>query len=252
MKYYEDIHYSSLDDPRLLLDIYAPDEDCLATLLWMHGGGLETGSRKDVSNMALELADEKIAVVAIDYRMYPQAGFPDFIEDAAEAAFWIFNNTGKYNLSSKVFIGGSSAGGYLAMMLCFARNYLDKYSIRPEQLSGFIFDAGQPTTHLNVLKYRGEDSRSCIIDQAAPLFYIRNSQPGRPLLILFSDDDIPCRLEQNHLLKATLISFGYDEKMIYMVEIMGYPHCVYNDAIGEDGHNILAGYVSRFIRSWSI
>lgn len=248
MKVYEDINYSVSKDPRLLLDIYAAEENCRATLLWMHGGGLETGSRKDVRTMASQLAEQGITVLSIDYRLYPQAKWPEFIEDAAAAVTWVMRHTGEYGFSANLFVGGSSAGAYLTMMLCFDREYLHRHDICPEQISGFIFDAGQPTTHLNVLKYRGEDARRCVIDSAAALYHIRDSRPNRPLLLLFSDDDIPCRLEQNHLFKATLISFGYEEKLIEMIEIKGYPHCGYNDAVDEDGNNLMAVILERFIR----
>ena len=44
-----------------------------------------------------------IAVASADYRMYPSAKYPDFIEDAAEAVHWVSENIGRYGNCKKLF-----------------------------------------------------------------------------------------------------------------------------------------------------
>lgn len=246
MKTYFDIDYCGQGDDMRRLDVFAPDEACRATVIWTHGGGLEAGSRKGFDGIAAQLCAQGIAFVSVEYRMYPAAAFPAFIEDCAAASRWVFDHAAQYGLSGRVFFGGSSAGGYLSMMLCFAPEYLAAVGLKSADFAGYIFDAGQPTTHFNVLKYRGEDSRLCRLDEAAPLYHIHDEQPGRPLKIIFSEHDMPARPEQNRLLIATLQHFGYDMSKIDVSFMEGYGHCGYAYKV-ENGRWILADLIGDFV-----
>ena len=79
--------------------------------VFFHGGGLEKGSKSGAYHFANYLTDRGIAVVSANYRMYPNAKYPDFIEDAAEAVYWVSENINSYGKCEKMFVGGSSAGG---------------------------------------------------------------------------------------------------------------------------------------------
>ena len=248
MKCWTDINYTPHDDDRRRLDIFAPEGECRATVLWTHGGGLEAGSRKGFDGIAGQLCAAGIGFVSVEYRMYPEFAFPAFVEDNADAAAWLAVHAGEYCLSDKIFIGGSSAGGYLTMMLCFARDYLENRGLTPERFTGYIFDAGQPTTHYNILKYRGEDPRLCRIDEAAPLWHVTGPQPGRPIQMIYASDDIPARPQQNELLLATMRHWGYDMSLVHVKKMEGYKHCGY-DYEQKDGQWVLAGIISEFVNS---
>ena len=246
MRTYFDIDYCGAHDDKRLLDVFAPDGDCRATVIWTHGGGLTAGSRKGFDGIAAQLCAQGIAFVSVEYRMYPSAAFPAFIEDCAVASRWVFDHATEYGLSKRIFIGGSSAGGYLSMMLCFADQYLADVGLKNTDFAGYIFDAGQPTTHFNVLKYRGEDSRLCRIDEAAPLYHIHDAQPDRPLKIIFSEHDMQARPEQNRLLIATLKHFGYDMNKIDVSFMEGYTHCGYAYEVKNDRW-VLADLIGNFV-----
>lgn len=149
----ENIPYSSQNGPQLL-DLYLPEGKNFPTLVYFHGGGLEGGDKQGHPFIPY-LASRGIAVVSANYRMYPEARYPDFVQDAADAVAWTVRNVGSYGGDGRVFVGGSSAGGYLSMMLCFAEQYLGVHDIAPCRIAGWIFDAGQPTTHFRVLQERG-------------------------------------------------------------------------------------------------
>jgi signal transduction histidine kinase len=83
-------------------------------------------------------------------------------------------NCSQYGNGEGVYVGGSSAGGYLSMMLCFNAAYLGAHGIDPTEISGWFHDAGQPTKHFTVLKYSGEDERLVIIDETARLSELVN------------------------------------------------------------------------------
>ncbi|MBQ8955169.1 MAG: alpha/beta hydrolase [Clostridia bacterium] len=248
MKCWTDINYTIHDDDRRRLDIFAPEGECRATVLWTHGGGLEAGNRKGFDGIAAQLCGEGVGFVSVEYRMYPDFVFPTFVEDNADAAAWLVEHAAEYGLSDKIFIGGSSAGGYLTMMLCFARRYLEKRGLTPERFAGYIFDAGQPTTHFNILRHRGEDPRLCRIDEAAPLWHVTDARPGRPVQVIYADNDMPARPQQNELLLATMRHFGYDMSLVRVKLMEGYGHCGY-DYEQKDGKWVLAGIIGDFVNS---
>lgn len=248
MKSWTDISYTFHDDDQRKLDIFAPEGACRATVLWTHGGGLEAGSRKGFDGIAAELAAQGIGFVSVEYRMYPEFAFPAFIEDTAQAAAWVKAHAREYGLSGNIFIGGSSAGGYITMMLCFAREYLARAGLTPEDFAGYIFDAGQPTTHFNILRHRGDDPRLCRVDEAAPLYHVTGPRPGRPIQVIYADGDMPARPEQNALLLATMRHFGYDMNLVRVKLMEGYGHCGY-DYEQKDGKWVLAGIISDFVNA---
>lgn len=248
MLIYTDIPYSARPDPSLCVDVAIPDEcPCRATLVWLHGGGIENGSRKLNEEWAAALCKSGVGIVSVEYRMFPTAQFPDFIVDCAEAVRWTFDHAVGYGLSENILLGGSSAGGYLTMMICFDRQYLAAFDLEPEDLCAYLFDAGQPTSHFNVLKYRGTDPRRLIVDEAAPLFHIQDTRPDRPLLITVADHDMPARLEQNYLLTATLKHFGYDMSKVDLHLMKGFGHCGYTHAKDESGRMIYADLIVKFL-----
>ena len=178
--------------------------------------------------------------------MYPTAVYPEFIRDAAAAVAWTYKNIGTYGNCKKFYVGGSSAGGYLSMMLCFDKSYLAPYNIDPAGIDSFIHDAGQPTVHFNVLRERGIDSRRVIIDESAPLYYIGREKEYAPMLFIISDNDMENRYEQTMLVLSTLKHFQYDESKIAL-KVMHGKHCQYCHENDQDSNNILGTIVYNYI-----
>ncbi|MBQ4075064.1 MAG: alpha/beta hydrolase [Clostridia bacterium] len=233
--------------PGCALDIYLPDNEVKAIFIYFHGGGLEAGDKKDAAVFADYLADRGIALISPNYRMYPGAKYPEFIEDAALAVKWAFDHMPDYTPCRKFFIGGSSAGGYLSMMLCFDRQYLGKHGIDPMMITGYIHDAGQPTCHFNVLRERGIDSRRVIVDDSCALYHIGTQKEYPAMLFLVSDQDMKNRYEQTMLVLSTLKHFGH-EKNIHLKVLHG-GHCHY---VGRapDGNGLSLGEMAAaFIES---
>ena len=229
----------------LLLDIHLPETDCFDLFVYIHGGGLEAGGRACVEVFARTLAKHGIATASIEYRMYPNAKFPEFIEDSALAVAWLKNNISNYGKCKRIFVGGSSAGGYLSMMLCFDKKYFNAVGMSPLDIAGYIHDAGQPTSHFNILRERGIDSRRIIVDETAPMYFVGMDEKYAPMLFIVSDNDMFGRYEQTLLMVKTLEDFGHKDN-VYL-EVFNGTHCAYVYKADENGEGILANSILKFV-----
>lgn len=236
-----------------MLDLYLPEtEKCKTLLIFFHGGGLENGDKTDDSIICNELAACGIAIVSANYRMYPDVIYPQYIEDAAKAVAWSLKHIKEYIIFDQIFIGGISAGAYLSMMLHFQPGFLAGYDVSENQISGYIFDAGQPTVHYNILKERGQDPRSVRVDEAAPIYYLegkRTVERKQRFLILISDQDIVGRREQNELLIRTMETHGYEKSQINYQVIKGYHHAGYENVKDAEGGYPYVRLLCEFIES---
>ena len=242
---YCDIQYKT----NLYLDLYLPKNKEFNLFVYFHGGGLENGSRKVVEAFVKTVTDKNIALASVDYSLYPHAKFPDFINDCACAISWLKENIKNFGKCNNIFVGGSSAGGYISMMLCFDNRYLKANGILPTDIAGFIHDAGQPTSHFNVLKELGEDSRRIIVDETAPLYFVGTSEKYAPMTFIVSDDDMFGRYEQTMLIVKTLEHFGH-KRTVFLKEMHG-GHCEYVRKKDEKGEGIFGEIIVEYINKMS-
>ena len=239
---HQDIEYKQ----NLFLDLYLPESVEFDLFVYFHGGGLEGGSRKGVEVFSKTLAKNNIATASVEYRMYPNAKFPDFIKDCAYSIRWLKDNIKDYGQCNRIFVGGSSAGGYLSMMLCFDERYLKEVGMLPTDIAGYIHDAGQPTAHFNVLKELGKDSRRLIVDETAPMYFVGLQEKYSPMLFIVSDDDMFARYEQTLLMVKTLEHFGHKDN-VYLQVLRG-KHCEHSYKVDENGEGILGNIINDFIK----
>ena len=243
MKIYPDIPYRG----ELMLDIYAPDTEGYTTFVWMHGGGMESGSRRDARALAENTAKYGCGFVSVEYRMYPAARYPDFVQDAADAVAFVQKHIGEYGGNGNVVVTGQSAGAYLTMMLYANPAFLRNAFADPGKITAFVSDSAQVTTHFNVLRERGIDSRAERIDEAAPLYYTDKLLDPKPLLLLWYADDMPCRPEQNRLMLKSLTRINTDA-VVKGVELAG-GHCAGSSVKDADGEFPYIKEAVRFLRS---
>lgn len=220
MRVLEDVKYGSGEND--YLDIYYPDTEEFDILVWFHGGGLESGNRKGIV-FAEDMIKEGMAVVSVEYRMYPTAVFPDFITDSARAVKYVLEHVATEKGAQRVFVSGGSAGAYITMMLAMDNKYLEEAGVDRSKIEGFISDSSQMTVHFNVLRERGLDTRLERIDEAAPMYYISEDCFDGNLLLIYYTEDMYCRMEQNRLFYKSIKRFC-PEQNIEIVELPG-GHC---------------------------
>ena len=111
MRVFKDISYCDIGHSRQVLDLHLPDREEFSVFIYFHGGGIEAGSKEQKFIEAL--VNKGVAVVAANYRMYPEVGYPVYLRDAARAVAYSLNKVKEYATYGKVWIGGISAGGYI-------------------------------------------------------------------------------------------------------------------------------------------
>ncbi len=202
------------------LDIYYPtNHKDFATVVWFHGGGLEGGDK----HFPRELLDKKTAIVTVSYRLSPKALCPAYLEDAAAAVAWTFKNIAGYGGdTTKIFIAGHSAGGYLALMLGLDKHWLGAYGIDANRLAGLIPFSGQTMTHYTIRKERMLPQARPVIDEFAPVYHVRADAP--PLLLITGGREIELlgRYEENAYLARLMKLAGHTQTTLY--ELEGFNH----------------------------
>jgi len=205
---------------RCVLDIYYPkDISGFATIVWFHGGGLSGGQKQ----IPKALMQKEVAIVAVNYRLYPKVKAPIYIDDAAAAVAWVFKNIKSYGGDpDAIFISGHSAGGYLASMVGLDKKYLNQYGVDANQIAGLIPFSGHTITHFTVREERGIEGTQPIIDDLAPLYHVRSDAP--PLLLITGDreKELLGRYEENAYMMRMMKVAGHQETSI--MEMDGYGH----------------------------
>jgi len=205
---------------RCRLDIHYPvGKSNIATVIWWHGGSLTGGNREIPS----QLRDKGIIVVAPSYRLSPKAKSPAYIEDAAAAVAWTYSHLPQYGGSDRlVFLSGHSAGGYLVTMVGLDRRWLAPYGIDPNHLAGLIPFSGQAITHFTIRSERGIPDTTPIIDEFAPIHFVRKDAP--PLLLITGDREreLLGRYEENAYFWRMMQLVGHPDTHIH--ELGGFSH----------------------------
>ena len=201
MRVIKNIQYGGSPDNQL--DLYLPQDTGFATIVYFHGGGLESGDKadKNYEEIAQAFVENGYGFASVNYRMYSAgAKFPQFLEDGALSISWIKARSKEYGGNGELYVSGQSAGAWMSMMLCLDERYLQGVCVSPLEIKGWVIDSAQMTAHFNVLKYEtGCDPNLQRINEYAPLYYLDGNTRFNRMLILFYENDMPCRAEQNML-----------------------------------------------------
>ncbi len=224
----EDLAYRSESSPgwnaymkeRCVLDLYRPrNRKGFSTVVWFHGGGLRGGTK----TVPPRLKEQGIAVVAVNYRLFPKVKCPAYIEDAAAAVAWTFKNIVRYGGDGKrIYVAGHSAGGYLTSMVGLDKSYLAAHEIDADRIAGLVPFSGHTITHFTPREERGIPGRQAVIDRFAPLFHVRAEAP--PLVLVTGDRELEMlgRYEENAYLWRMMKVAGHEETELH--ELGGFNH----------------------------
>lgn len=187
-------------------------------LLWAHGGGLGGGCAADpVQQEAFRsLLDAGIALAFYGYRLFPRAKHPEYLDDTAAAFAWLHKKIGEHGGDNRrIFLGGHSAGGYLAAQTGVDWQYLAAYGLSGENVAGVIPMAGQTVTHHAIRETRGVVGYRAMIDADAPCWHVRADAPA--YLCITADDDMPNRSAENRFFVDLLKTAGHKDAVFHEI-----------------------------------
>lgn len=106
---------------RLGLRFYTPHDlaGSSPALVFFHGGGWIYGDLTSHDALCRFLAESaQVRVVAVDYRLAPEAQFPAAVDDAWAAWEWVRDSASGLGIDpTRIAVGGDSAGGNLAAVV---------------------------------------------------------------------------------------------------------------------------------------
>ncbi|GAA4163883.1 hypothetical protein GCM10022286_24980 [Gryllotalpicola daejeonensis] len=117
-----DITYAVVGGTELRLDIHRASAPDAPVVVYAHGGGWARGSRTDRAGTRLAgLAEHGVTVVSVDYRLVPEAHFPEPVHDVKAAIRWLRAHGEQLGLPTDRLGGwGASAGAYLVSLVALS------------------------------------------------------------------------------------------------------------------------------------
>jgi acetyl esterase/lipase len=112
------LEFARAGETPLLLDLYIPENapKPRPLVVWIHGGGWQSGSKDQCR--ATPMVHHGYVVASISYRLTHQGSWPAQIQDCKAAIRWLRANADAYGIDpQRIGVWGSSAGGHLAALL---------------------------------------------------------------------------------------------------------------------------------------
>jgi acetyl esterase/lipase len=203
-----DLAYGPLARHRL--DVYRPQRPDApgTTVVFFYGGSWRAGAKADYRFIAESLTRRGITVVIPDYRVFPEAVFPAFIEDAALVTRWVHDNAVRLSIDqARVFLVGHSAGAHIAALVALDPRYLAAVGKRPRDVAGVVGISG-PYDFLPITSPRVREIFASAPDLTVtqPITFATANAP--PMLLVHGVEDRTVYPRNSLRLAARLRSLG--------------------------------------------
>jgi acetyl esterase/lipase len=193
------------ETPRQRFDLYLPKALTAPApiVLFFYGGAFRAGRKSEYRVVGEALASKGIIVVVADYRIYPEARFPDFLEDGAKALAAVHERAADFGGDpARIFLAGHSAGAYISVMLAANPAYLRAANADPSWIRGVIAIAGRyHELPINDAIIR-DTFRGPARPETRPATFITGTRP--PMLLVAGSRESPEVLESHSKLAGHL------------------------------------------------
>lgn len=210
----------------LFLDLHVPrptrdDQTACPLVIWVHGGGWESGSRRrlpvsfDEHWFVQRVLLAGFAVAAVDYRLCAEAGFPAPVDDIRSAMAWLAAHADDFGYdATRLVLWGESAGAHLALLATAAGGtphvaaVVDWYG--PTDLAALAAGAptvaagGEPALSPGMQQVMHDGGWG--VDAASPVRVLGPATP--PVFIAHGRDDSMVPLSQSEALREHLTGLG--------------------------------------------
>ena len=197
---------SGADPGKHRLDLFLAAGHDWPTLVFVHGGGWDTGDRAlrvgraDLyGNIGRFFASQGVTVAVISYRLVPAVDWRAQIDDVADAVAWVHNHIGERGgRPDAIFLMGHSAGAQLAARVALDPAPLGSRGVPSRAVCGTIgasgaaYDLADGETYrlgADVGYYRERFGKGAASDgdwqrEASPIRFVRADAP--PFLLLYA------------------------------------------------------------------
>lgn len=249
------------------LDFYrSKTDEKQPAIILIHGGGFSAGDKKYRKGRSQFFALHGFSVFCVNYGLAPKYIFPEPLKHIVAAANFVYDNAEAYNIdTTRIFVGGDSAGGYYAAMMA-AFNCSEKLKsaigVAPKfKFFGALFNCGvyDMRTVLDT-KYPFGLSKGVILsmsginpddfesykyrDVCVPAELVGKDYP--PSFIIYSDNDVFCKGQGDVMIDVLNKNGVYNE--FFSARYPGSNHCFSLTWSGDDAaaaNELLLSFVKR-------
>lgn len=221
-----DVPYRTIDGKPLRLDLYVPyDRTPGPTVLYIHGGGWQNGSKEQYVLWYLPYLELGLRVVAVEYRLSGEAPAPAAVEDCRCAFRWVVNHAAGYGIDPRrVVVTGGSAGGHLALLTAFGSPGFEaacaEAGLEEPKAQAVINYYGATdlvslwqTEDASLRKwFHASSVPEALAERLSPLTFVRSGLP--PVLTLHGDADTTIPYDQAVRLHRALTGRGVPNQLL--------------------------------------
>jgi len=186
------------------LDVYTPPHavNCPVVIFW-YGGGWTSGSKDSYRFVGAALAERGFVTVLPDYRLYPKARFPAFIDDGAEAIAWVQKHAQEYGGDPRrIVLMGHSAGAHEAAFLAYDRKRLIDAGINADSIVGLVGLSGPYALEPNSDVLNTIFAKPYTPAEWQPIRFVSSQSP--PTFLAHGDADTTVSIEHAKKLRDAL------------------------------------------------
>ncbi|WP_370337020.1 alpha/beta hydrolase [Parvularcula marina] len=180
--------YGELERQRL--DLYRPEgAGPHPVLVYFHGGGWEWGSKEEYAFVGKRFAAEGYLVAMVNYRLTPEGAWPVFMEDVAASIAWVHDHAAEYGGDpDRLYTAGHSAGGYNAVMVAVAPEFLGAYGKSTDIVRGVAGISGPyDFLPLDVASSKATFGKAPDLEATQPVNRVTADAP--PMILLYGQKD---------------------------------------------------------------
>jgi len=156
-------------------------------IVYIYGGGWAAGSKAEFAWVGAALARRGFMVVIPDYRIYPQARWPMFLEDNAAAVRWARDQAASFGGDpGKLVLMGHSSGAHNVFSLLVEPQWLGGVGMTPHDVTAMVGLSGV----YSMLPLDGSREHAIFGPQTGysePINHIDGVPP--PMLLIIGDSD---------------------------------------------------------------
>jgi acetyl esterase/lipase len=234
----EDVIYARKFGTALTLDVFQPEKQNGAGIIFMVSGGFFSSHEAINPGFYKPLLDHGYTVFAVVHGSQPRFIIPEIMEDVHRAARFIRHHASKYGVdATKLGVTGASAGGHLSLILgtqgapgkAEAKDPIDRESSAVQAVACFF----PPTDFANwgapgddgvgfgtTIKFKPAfgprsdtaEGRQALSQEISPIHFVHSNMP--PVLITHGDADKLVPIYQAHIFEKRVKEFGSAIKTI--------------------------------------